>query len=150
MDNVLTRFDDRIRAIGDPDPPASPLTLRAATGYLLRRATPALVPVVVAVVMQFVVSNPLSGVLTATGAVGAAVGGVAGAALALERRGATLVAVVAATALVVGPVVAVADGSGDLFAVHLGLFGVVTLFVVAVCYAETASLRRADGGGRSA
>lgn len=147
MRDAIARFDDRIRAIGDPDPP-TPSTLRAVCGYLLRRATPALVPVVVAVVAQFLLSGVVSGVLITAGSVAAAAGGVAGAALALERRPAAVLAVVVATALLVGPPYAVAGD--DLFAIQTGLFGVVTLFVAAVCYVETAGPPGTAAGGRAA
>ena len=145
MREAIGRFDDRIRSIGDPDPPSSPVTLRAACGYLLRRATPALVPVAVAVVGQFFFTGVASGVLIAAGVATAAAGGVGGAALALGRRVTAVGAAVAAAGLLIGPPYAVADGVGDLFAVQTGLVAVVTLFVAAVCYAETANVARSDG-----
>ena len=143
MRDAIARFDDAVRAVGDPEAP-SPLTLRRACSYLFRRAVPALVPVAVAVVGQFLFTNPTSGLLTFGGVAAAMVGGVAGAALALDRRVTALAAGVGSAALLVGLPFAIA-GSGDLFAVQTGLFGVVTLFVAAVCYAETAGLSRAAG-----
>ena len=139
MRDAIGRFDDRIRAIGDPEPPTPP-TLGAVCGYLLRRATPALVPVAVAVVAQFLFSGVVSGVLLTVGCAAAAAGGVGGAALALRRRPTALLAAVVTTALLVGPPYAIASGVDDLFAIRTGLFGVVTLFVAAVCYVETAGL----------
>lgn len=147
MRDAIARFDERLRAIGDPDPPEPPLTLRSVCRYLFRRAVPALVPVVVAVVGQFLFTGRVSGALTAFG--GALVGGVAGAAAALEKRVASLAATVVVAALLVGPPLVVTSGADDLYVVHLGLFGVVTLFVAAVCYAETASLPQAKAGGSS-
>lgn len=144
MRETIARFDDRIRSIGDPEPPSSPVTLRAACGYLLRRATPALVPVAVAVVGQFFFTGAASGVLIAAGVATAGAGGVAGAALALERRLTAGVAGVVSASLLVGPPYVVAGGVGDLFAVQTGLFAVVTLFVAAVCYAETANVAGGD------
>ncbi len=150
MREAIARFDDRLRAIGDPDPPSPPVTLRAACQYLLRRATPALVPVVAAVAAQFLLGSATAGALLVAGSGAAAVGGVAGASIALARRGAALVAAVVSSTLLVAPPYAVADGSGDLFAIQTGLFAVVTLFVAAVCYAETAGLARGGVAENSA
>lgn len=146
MRDAIARFDERVQAIGDPASPEPPLTLRAVCGYLFRRAVPALVPVLVAVVGQFGVTGTVSGVLTASGIGAALVGGVAGVAGALERRGTALAAAVVVAALLAAPPVAVTGGGDDLFVVHLGLFSVVTLFIAAVCYAETEGLPRAKTG----
>ena len=152
MRDAIARFDERLRSIGDPEPPSPPVTLRAACGYLFRRAVPALVPVGVAVVGQFLVGGVVAGTLLAAGSATAAAGGVAGAALALGRRLPPASAAFVAVTLLAGPPFAVAGGSDDLFAIQTGLFGIVTLFVAAVCYAETAGLSRAgvDGGDRRA
>lgn len=152
MRDAIAQFDDRVRAFGDPESPSPPVTLRAACRYLFRRATPALIPVAAAVVAQFLLTSVASGTLTALGFAAALTGGVAGTALALGRRLTALVAVLVTGGLLVGPPSAVAGGVNDLFVVHAGLFGVVTLFVAAVCYAETARVARggAEGGATPA
>lgn len=149
MRDAIARFDERVRAIGDPEQPEPPLALPAVCRYLFRRAVPALVPVAVAVVGQFLFTGRVSGALTAFGVGATMVGGVAGAAVALEKRVAAIATAVVAAGLLVAPPMAVTGGTDDLFAVHLGLFGVITLFVAAVCYAETAGLPRANPGGGS-
>ena len=146
MRDVITRFDDYVRAVGDPEPPSAPVTLRAAARYLFRRAVPALVPVAVAVVGQFFFTGRTSGVLTALGVGAAMAAGVAGAAAGLSRRGSALAAALLATGLLVGPPYVIADGGDGLFAVHTALFGVVSLLITAICYAETAGLSRPDDG----
>lgn len=140
MRDAIGQFDDRVRAVGDPEQPSTPVTLRAAAWYLFRRAVPALVPVAVAVVGQFLVTGRASGVLTALGVGAAMAAGVAGAAAALSRRGSALAATLLAAGLLVGPPFVVADGATDLFAVHTALFGVVCLLIAAICGAETAGL----------
>ena len=150
MRDVIGRFDARVRSIGDPDPPAPPLTLSGVCGYLFRRAVPALVPVAVTVVGQFLFTGPTSGALTLAGVSAAAAGGVGGAALALHRRPEALAAAVASAALLVGPPLAITGSVDDLFAVQTGLFSVVTLFVAAVCYVETSGLSGSAGTSETA
>jgi hypothetical protein len=147
--DAISRFDEYVRALGDPAPPSPPITLRAACVYLLRRATPALVPVAAAVAAQFVLGSGVAGVLLVAGSGAATAGGVAGAALALGRRVTALAAAAASIALLVGPPYVVVESIADLFAVQTGLFGVVSLFVAAVCYAETAGVPRAAVGAES-
>ena len=149
MRDPIAPFEERMRAVGDPAPPEAPVTPRAACGYLFRRAVPALVPVVVAVVAQFVFTGPENGALTVLGVVAVMAGGTGGAAVALGRRPTALVAGVATAGLLVVPPMAVTGRAEGLFAVHVGLFGVVTLFVAAVCYVETAELPGTKARGSS-
>lgn len=144
MRDAIARFDGRVRAIGDPEPPSAPVRLRAACSYLFRRAVPALVPVTVAVVGQFLFTSRVSGALTALGVGAAMAAGVAGAAAALSRRAVALAATLVAAGLLIVPPYAIAGGV-DLLAVQLGLFGVVSLLIGAVCYVETVGLAGPGG-----